>query len=525
LLWKMLERARELETIYEIDRLRDFTPNESDLVSGFTTILLRRFQADLCIIMLNHVEDGELIVRGIVDKYDLSEAAVNHIRDSASHIAAPQIIPTPPGVGSLLLLAAPFIVGRSRLGAVAVGRSQPFTHADHHLLEAMMTQMDSAIVHSRTTQQLAQRSKELEVIYHIDRIRDAERDFDAMLQKVLAELCKTIPGELGFIILYREAQEQQFEIKSYTLEGLTIAPEYYQVVRSTARQALDTARLVYNNEPQGVVRSIVAAPLILNKTVIGVFGVVNSANPGGFSVEDRRILTAITSQVDTAVFERLEQRRMRSLLSRSVDPKVLEHLLRRADPNVLSGERVVLSILFADLRGSTEWAERIKPEDLVAIINIFLGRMTEVIFKHGGTLDKFVGDEVIGLFGAPLPMTDHAYHAALTALEMQAVHKQLKAELHAQGQELPDMGIGISSGEAIAGEFGTTIRADFTAMGRIVNLGSRLCGVAGAGQVLISHDTYEMIQAQASVEPMPQLALKGISQPTPVYQLLSLGSQ
>src|SRR5690606_36925742 len=134
------------------------------------------------------------------------------------------------------------------------------------------------------------------------------------------------------------------------------------------------------------------------------------------------------------VFERLERRQMRKVLSRSVDPKVLEHLLQRADDTVLAGERVVLSVLFADLRGSTEWAERTDPEELVNILNEFLSKMTDVIFKHGGTLDKFVGDEVIALFGCPVAMENHYQHAVRAALEMQAVHKKLQQQFADRGR-------------------------------------------------------------------------------------------
>jgi adenylate cyclase len=234
------------------------------------------------------------------------------------------------------------------------------------------------------------------------------------------------------------------------------------------------------------------------------------------------MLTAITSQVDTAIFERLEQRRMRAILSRSVDPKVVEHLLQKANFNILAGERVTLTVLFADLRGSTEWAERTVPEELVATLNIFLGQMTDVILEHGGTLDKFVGDQVIGLFGTPVHMDDHAYHAAAAAVKMQAVHLELQATLRQQGRELPSMGIGISSGEAIAGEIGHRIRSEFTALGRIVNLGSRLCGAADEGQTLMSEATYQMIEPLITAEDLGQQTFKGISQPCRVYELTSV---
>jgi adenylate cyclase len=212
---------------------------------------------------------------------------------------------------------------------------------------------------------------------------------------------------------------------------------------------------------------------------------------------------------------------MRGFLSRSVDPKVLDYLLQNADSaHLLAGQRLTLSVLFADLRGSTEWTERTPPEKLVYTLNQFLGRMTDVIFKHGGTLDKFVGDEVIGLFGSPLYLDDHAHRAAAAALEMQAVHVSLVEELTAQGYELPAMGVGVSSGEVTTGEFGPPIRTDFTAIGSAVNLGARLCSAAGPNQIYISQATYDLIKAQSRVNILPPMTLKGIRQPSPVYELL-----
>jgi len=210
------------------------------------------------------------------------------------------------------------------------------------------------------------------------------------------------------------------------------------------------------------------------------------------------------------------------VLSRSVDPKVLEHLLQRADDNVLAGERVILSVLFADIRGSTEWAERTDPEELVKTLNEFLSRMTDVIFHHGGTLDKFVGDEVIALFGSPLPMEDHPYHATLAGLEMQRVHKALQEEVKAEGRELPPIGIGISSGEVIAGEFGPPVRTDFTAMGRVMNLGARLCSAAGPDEIYISKNTQEELGDNVNGMNLPPLSLKGLGTSVPVFKLLSM---
>lgn len=523
-IWKFRQRNRELEAIHAVDQLRDYTPEEPDLVSGFTGILLEYFQTELCMILLSHSETGDLVLRGIVDKKALVPEDIEKIRSLTDTLQQVEQSQVQTHTGTLHLLAGPLLTAQQRLGSIILGRSTPFKSYDQRLLEAIIAQMDSAVIYSRVHQQLRQRNRELEVIYRIDRIRDQETDLERMLQLVLRELCAAVSGEAGYIMLYTTRDEAPLEMLASTVEGLIETLSANQFVQQFSRQTLASARLLYDNQvTDDRIRSIVAVPLILNQRIIGVFGAINSANPRGFSREDRRLLNAITSQVDTAIFERLEQRRMRSLLSRSVDPNVLQYLLQHADAaHILAGKRVTLTALFADLRGSTQWAERTEPEDLVSVLNQFLSRMTLTIFKHGGTLDKFVGDEVIGLFGSPLYMVDHAQRAAAAALEMQAAHHTLAAELAQKGYELPPMGIGVSSGEAIIGEIGSPNRTEFTAIGRVMNLSSRLCAAAGPGEIYISQETYNLIQSCSQTHPIAPLQLKGISHLVPVYQLLAL---
>ncbi|MDX1994909.1 MAG: adenylate/guanylate cyclase domain-containing protein [bacterium] len=521
-LWKLTQRNLELETIYRIDRLSDDDPDENNLIAAFTTLLVERFKPDLCLVLLSNIDSGEIVLRSVTDKTGTTADTMLAIQQKALHVKTTQSIPAPAGLNDIALLASPLIVAGAHLGVIVVGRSTPFSEGDQRLLMAMTSQMDSAIAHSRVIQQLTRRNRELETIYKIDNIRDISGDFDAMMQLVLAELCKSVISEVGYLMLYDENKEERLELKATTQENLLQTPGYLETIRQFSREALDAGEVVYYNDRDGVVKSIVAVPLILNERIIGVFGLVNSANPRGFTAEDRQLLTAITSQVDTAVFEQLERRRMRRVLSRSVDPKVLDHLLNKADSHILSGERVVLSVIFADLRGSTEWAERTNPEELVSTLNIYLGSMTDVIFKHGGTLDKFVGDEVIGLFGSPVYMEDHALRAVQCALEMQALHAKVQAELRLQGKEMPDMGVGISSGEVIAGELGSPVRTDFTAIGRVMNLGARLCSAAPAEKVIISQATYEMVKERVEAHSLEAVNLKGIGANVPAYELLRL---
>jgi adenylate cyclase len=155
-------------------------------------------------------------------------------------------------------------------------------------------------------------------------------------------------------------------------------------------------------------------------------------------------------------------------------------------------------------------------------MNDYLARMANVVLDQGGTLDKFVGDEVMALFGAPFPQADHALRAVQTGLAMQAAFEALMAEWQARGIQTVGLGVGIATGELIAGEFGCEQRTDYTVIGRAANLGARICAGAHAGQVLISQATYDLLKDWVEVEPVPGQHFKGIDHEVTVYQVTRL---
>jgi adenylate cyclase len=195
--------------------------------------------------------------------------------------------------------------------------------------------------------------------------------------------------------------------------------------------------------------------------------------------------------------------------------------LTKANTHILEGERCFITVLYADMRESTAWAENTPPEEFVAASNEFFSRMADVIFKYGGTLDKFVGDQVIGLFGTPIELPDHARRAARAALEMKLVHDAYQQELKAHGRTLPEIGIGLCSGEVIAGEFGSPIKTEFTAMGRAMHLGARICAAAQPEQILLSQSTLDLLSDSYEVGPLPPLVVRGIAEPVSIYELVS----
>ncbi len=145
--------------------------------------------------------------------------------------------------------------------------------------------------------------------------------------------------------------------------------------------------------------------------------------------------------------------------------------------------------------------------------------MTDLILAHEGTRAKFVGDEVMALFSAPFPQTDHALRAVRVGLAMQTAHQAVLQTWQARGLDNAPIGVGIATGELTVGEMGCARRTDYTVIGQAANLGSRICGVAQAGQVLISQATYDLIANQIQAAPVTNLQLKGVGHAVTAYHV------
>src|SRR5690606_32911690 len=175
---------------------------------------------------------------------------------------------------------------------------------------------------------------------------------------------------------------------------------------------------------------------------------------------------------------------------RFIDPRVVKSLVRE-DSDALRAppESREVTVLFSDIRGFTTLSETRSPEEIVRLLNRYFARQVEVIFRHGGTIDKFIGDAIMAFWGAPVPNPDQAEHAVRAALEMTRVVRGFRAELAADGIDF-DIGIGLHTGPAVVGFIGAENRLDYTAIGDTVNLASRIEGqTKGVARVLVSEET------------------------------------
>ncbi len=214
--------------------------------------------------------------------------------------------------------------------------------------------------------------------------------------------------------------------------------------------------------------------------------------------------------------ERKRLEAQRRLLERMVSPAVVAQI----DPDSLQigGQRVELTVLFADIRGFTAYSERHTPEELVAVLNRYLAAGAEAVLRQEGTVDKFLGDAVMAWFNAPLPQPDHPLRAVRAALDLKAAVERLHAELPPEAHLA--FGAGIHTGEAVLGWIGTEKRLDFTAIGDSVNTATRIQENAAPNQILISREVYEQVRDSVEAQPYAPLRVKGKSEAVEVYEVL-----
>jgi adenylate cyclase len=221
-----------------------------------------------------------------------------------------------------------------------------------------------------------------------------------------------------------------------------------------------------------------------------------------------------------------EKRRVKGLFGRYVSTDVFNHLM--ADPSVarLGGDRREMTVLFSDIRGFTTATENSTPEAVVCQLNEYFTAMVEVLFRHQGTLDKFVGDMVMGLFGAPVTDPRHADHAVAAALEMADVLDRLNARWAAEGRPAMEIGIGINSGEMIAGNIGSNTIMSYTVIGDAVNLGARLESLNKeyGTRILISEETRARLTSAVPTRLIGNVTVKGKTRPVTVYEVIVMGT-
>jgi len=399
---------------------------------------------------------------------------------------------------------------------------------------------------SAELEDLRRKAKILALLYEMTKTLGSVFDLEAIFDKACEVIFSATPADRVVALLTDEAaasrpggddlrvvamrvrDEQRAAHARRQSVGRTIT---HKVMRE--RQALLSQDAAADSEFAGVhsivsqgVRSTICAPLVAESSVHGALYADRLDPFTSFTRDDLELVSAVAAQTAVAVenaraHERLAREEVaRANYSRFMPEYVVQQLLESPESFKLGGVNQPVTVLFADIRGFTLISEKAAPERLVQLLNFYFTAMTEIIFAHGGTLDKYLGDGLMALFGAPAATPDDACNAVAAAVAMQRRVGPINAQLRGEG--LPDIsvGVGLHTGEATVGYIGSERRSEYTAIGDTVNLAARLEQNALPGQILLSGATAAAAEGAGCVfRPRPPITVKNRVQPVPIFEI------
>jgi adenylate cyclase len=296
-----------------------------------------------------------------------------------------------------------------------------------------------------------------------------------------------------------------------------------------SRDALDDSRFNHNMSVLDLsIRSMMCAPLLINGEILGLVQVDTCTTPRGFTAEDLQVLTGISAQAAIAIknlqlYEAIEAETARRIsLQRYFSPGLVDMLMSGEVTAALGGAAYQGTILLADIIGFTAMSEKMPPARVVAKLNRYFTIMQKVIYDHGGNVDKFNGDGLMAFWGVPRAGAHDASDAVLTAIRMQQKLWPFNLQLCAEGRQPVHMGIGLNSGEFIAGNIGSEDKIEFTLIGDTVNLTARIEHLAGRYQVLVSEATWLSMKDLVCAVRLPPLMVKGKSHLVILYSIRAM---
>jgi adenylate cyclase len=404
--------------------------------------------------------------------------------------------------------------------------------------------LESAVVTPDELKSLRRKAKILDLLFEMSKTLSSVLELDELFERATDLIFRGTPADRVVALLVDDAIDEADEqtltqigakTRDKSIEKLT---EKLAISRTITRRVMTERVAILSQDAktdeqfQGAesivsqgVRSTICAPLITQSDVHGVIYADRLDPFAAFRPDHLDLISAVAAQAAVTVetvkaHKRLAREEVaRANYSRFMPEYVVKQLLENPNSFRLGGANQTITILFADIRGFTTFAEGEKPENVVGLLNQYFSAMTEIIFEHGGTLDKYIGDGLMALFGAPTATPYDARNAVNAAVAMQRRLLTLNPELVEQGYSQIAVGIGLHTGEATVGYIGSEQRSEYTAIGDAVNLASRLESNSLGGQILISS---ECAQAAGEIFPLVRrdpITVKNRKQPVELYEI------
>jgi adenylate cyclase len=381
----------------------------------------------------------------------------------------------------------------------------------------------------------------LRIGHELARAVGSELDLDKLLPKILDKAFELVGADRGVILLVDEKGSNGELTPRFvkTRSGksdpnIVLSKTVMAEVTSNKAAVLSSdatmdARFsgAHSIIMQGI-RSTMTLPLLYANELLGIMHLDSLFTSNAFTEKDLQICTGMAQQAAISIqnarlASRIEREaQTRAQISRLIPPSVVEQVVKGELTIEKGGRLTECTMLFSDIRGFTTMSDGRPAQEIVNTLNEYFEVMVDILFKYSGTLDKFVGDEIIGLFGAPIHIDDAPFKAVACGLAMLQALEEFNRTRASENQAPIRIGIGINTGNVITGSIGSTRALQYTAIGDAMNVASRLVNVAASGEIIISEHTYRHVAGRVEAAQLPPVKVKGKAEELKVYRVTGL---
>ena len=380
------------------------------------------------------------------------------------------------------------------------------------------------------------RERKLSLLLEVSKELSKQQELDRLLDKVVDFTFQIMNVDRVSILLLDGKSNELIPRISKSRTGDASAAKH--VPQSIARKAVEERVAILSDNAAAderfkgksiliqSVRSAMCTPLMgSDSKVLGILYVDNLTATHSFADEDLEFLIAFGGLTAVAIENSQLSERIRrealvlSNFQRFFSPNVAADIAQKGEEVQLKGEKRPVVIFFSDIRGFTPMSETMNPDEIAGLLTDYFTEMVDIVFEHQGTLDKFMGDAIMALWGAPIAHEDDADRAMQCALDQIETLEKMNAKWKESGRQPLAIGIGINFGEVFAGNIGSNRRLEYTVIGDAVNTASRLCSSAGGNEILISEPFYKALKKPPKVEALEPIQVKGKAKKVPVYRV------
>jgi adenylate cyclase len=452
------------------------------------------------------------------------------VKEVTAPVARPQVVPAAPDFASPKPGAKGSVVGGTIVRELPVSASGG--------VPAIVIDQPEGASHLkvRAQSQEERREKKLSLLLEVSKELSKQQELDRLLDKVVDFTFQIMNVDRVSILLLDGKSDELVPRISKSRTGDASAAKH--VPQSIARKAVEERVAILSDNAAAderfkgksiliqSVRSAMCTPLMgSDQKVLGILYVDNLTATHSFADEDLEFLIAFGGLTAVAIensqlSERIRREALvRSNFERYFSPNIAQVIAQQQDAGRLPSEKRPVVVFFSDIRGFTPMSETMSPDEIAKLLTEYFTEMVDKVFEYGGTLDKFMGDAIMALWGAPIAHEDDADRAVQCAIAQLAELEKLNAKWKQEGRTEVQIGIAINFGEVFAGNIGSDRRLEYTVIGDAVNTAYRLCGKAGPNEILISEPFYQQLKKKPPVEALEPIQVKGKAKKIPVYRV------